>query len=65
MLAKIFTFFESLKQVDTSKIKSMTTPLNKTITLNAPKLQKKVSKEAVFANVPQSKYGFYTVPRII
>ena len=64
-LNNILGWVDELKKVDTEQIEPMLSVFNESMTMRKDEVSSKISDELVLKNAPESKSGFFVVPKVI
>jgi aspartyl-tRNA(Asn)/glutamyl-tRNA(Gln) amidotransferase subunit C len=64
-LNNILGWVDELKKVDTEKIEPMLSVFNESMVMRKDKVSSKISNELVLKNAPESKAGFFVVPKVV
>ncbi|WPX96608.1 Asp-tRNA(Asn)/Glu-tRNA(Gln) amidotransferase subunit GatC [Candidatus Bandiella euplotis] len=64
-LNNIIDLFDKLKEVKTDGVEPLLNTLDDDLRLREDLIIKENSREDIFKNAPKSKYGFFTVPKMI
>ena len=64
-LNNILGWVDELKKVDTEKIEPMLSVFNESMVMRKDEVSSKISDELVLKNAPESKSGFFVVPKVI
>ncbi len=64
-LARIISYMEKLKELDTGKIEPTTHPLDIENPYREDRVHPSMVREDVLSNAPQQDRGYFKVPRII
>lgn len=64
-LNKIFSWIDMLKEVDTSDINPMYSPVQHVLPLREDIINDGNIQEQVIKNAPNAKYGYYVVPKVV
>ena len=62
-LNNILGWVDELKKVDTEKIEPMLSVFNESMVMRKDEVSSKISDELVLKNAPESKSGFFVVPK--
>lgn len=64
-LNKIFSWIEQLKEVNTDNVEQMYSPVTHSLPMREDKVTDGNIRDKVLQNAPESKYGFFAVPKVI
>ena len=64
-LNNILGWVDELKKVDTEKIEPMLSVFNESMVMRKDEVSSETSDELVLKNAPESKSGFFVVPKVI
>ena len=64
-LNNILGWVDELKKVDTEKIEPMLSVFNESMVMRKDEVFSETSDELVLKNAPESKSGFFVVPKVI
>ena len=64
-LNNILGWVDELKKVDTEKIEPMLSVFNESMVMRKDEVSSEISDELVLKNAPQSKSGFFVVPKVV
>ncbi len=64
-LNNILGWVDELKKVDTEKIEPMLSVFNESMVMRRDEVFSETSDELVLKNAPQSKSGFFVVPKVV
>ena len=64
-LNNILGWVDELKKVDTDKIEPMLSVFNESMVMRRDEVFSETSDELVLKNAPQSKSGFFVVPKVV
>ena len=64
-LNNILGWVDELKKVDTEQIEPMLSVFNESMVMRKDEVSSKISDELVLKNAPESKSGFFVVPKVI
>ena len=64
-LNNILGWVDELKKVDTQKIEPMLSVFNESMVMRKDEVSSKISDELVLKNAPESKSGFFVVPKVV
>ena len=64
-LNNILGWVDELKKVDTEQIEPMLSVFNESMAMRKDEVSSKISDELVLKNAPESKSGFFVVPKVI
>ena len=64
-LNNILGWVDELKKVDTEKIEPMLSVFNESMVMRKDEVSSATSDELVLKNAPESKSGFFVVPKVI
>ena len=64
-LNNILGWVDELKKVDTEKIEPMLSVFNESMVMRKDEVSSKISDELVLKNAPESKSGFFVVPKVV
>ena len=64
-LNNILGWVDELKKVDTEKIEPMLSVFNESMIMRKDEVSSEISDELVLKNAPQSKSGFFVVPKVV
>ena len=64
-LNNILGWVDELKKVDTEQIEPMLSVFNESMTMRKDEVSSEISDELVLKNAPESKSGFFVVPKVI
>ena len=64
-LNNILGWVDELKKVDTDKIEPMLSVFNESMVMRKDEVSSEISDELVLKNAPESKSGFFVVPKVV
>ena len=64
-LNNILGWVDELKKVDTEKIEPMLSVFNESMVMRKDEVSSEISNELVLKNAPESKSGFFVVPKVV
>ena len=64
-LNNILGWVDELKKVDTEKIEPMLSVFNESMVMRKDEVSSEISEELVLKNAPESKSGFFVVPKVV
>ena len=64
-LNNILRWVDELKKVDTEKIEPMLSVFNESMVMRKDEVSSETSDELVLKNAPESKSGFFVVPKVV
>ena len=64
-LNNILGWVDELKKVDTEKIEPMLSVFNESMVMRKDEASSEISDELVLKNAPESKSGFFVVPKVV
>ena len=64
-LNNILGWVDELKKVDTEKIEPMLSVFNESMIMRKDEVSSETSDELVLKNAPESKSGFFVVPKVV
>ena len=64
-LNNILGWVDELKKVDTDQIEPMLSVFNESMVMRKDEVSSDISEELVLKNAPESKSGFFVVPKVI
>ena len=64
-LNNILRWVDELKKVDTEKIEPMLSVFNESMVMRKDEVFSETSDELVLKNAPESKSGFFVVPKVV
>jgi aspartyl-tRNA(Asn)/glutamyl-tRNA(Gln) amidotransferase subunit C len=64
-LNNILGWVDELKKVDTEKIEPMLSVFNESMVMRKDEMFSETSDELVLKNAPESKSGFFVVPKVV
>ena len=64
-LKNILGWVDELKKVDTEKIEPMLSVFNESMVMRKDEVFSETSDELVLKNAPESKSGFFVVPKVV
>ena len=64
-LNNILGWVDELKKVDTEQIEPMLSVFNESMVMRKDEVSSKISDELVLKNAPESKSGFFVVPKVV
>ena len=64
-LNNILGWVDELKKVDTEKIEPMLSVFNESMVMRKDEASSEISDESVLKNAPESKSGFFVVPKVV
>ena len=64
-LNNILGWVDELKKVDTEKIEPMLSVFNESMVIRKDEVSSEISDELVLKNAPESKSGFFVVPKVV
>ena len=64
-LNNILGWVDELKKVDTEKIEPMLSVFNESMVMRKDEVSSEISDELVLKNAPESKSGFFVVPKVV
>ena len=64
-LNNILGWVDELKKVDTEKIEPMLSVFNESMTMRKDEVCSETSDDLVLKNAPESKSGFFVVPKVV
>ena len=64
-LNNILRWVDELKKVDTEKIEPMLSVFNESMVMRKDEVSSEISDELVLKNAPESKSGFFVVPKVV
>ena len=64
-LNNILGWVDELKKVDTDKIEPMLSVFNESMVMSRDEVFSETSDELVLKNAPESKSGFFVVPKVV
>ena len=64
-LNNILGWVDELKKVDTEKIEPMLSVFNESMVMRKDEVSSEPSDELVLKNAPESKTGFFVVPKVV
>ena len=64
-LNNILGWVDELKKVDTEQIEPMLSVFNESMAMRKDEVSSKISDELVLKNAPESKSGFFVVPKVV
>ena len=64
-LNNILGWVDELKKVDTEQIEPMLSVFNESMVMRKDEVSSEISDELVLKNAPESKSGFFVVPKVI
>ena len=64
-LNNILGWVDELKKVDTQKIEPMLSVFNESMVMRKDEVSSEISDELVLKNAPESKSGFFVVPKVV
>ena len=64
-LNNILGWVDELKKVDTDQIEPMLSVFNESMVMRKDEVSSEISDELVLKNAPESKSGFFVVPKVI
>tara|TARA_B100001540_G_scaffold89938_1_gene81452 strand:- start:196 stop:483 length:288 start_codon:yes stop_codon:yes gene_type:complete len=64
-LNNILGWVDELKKVDTEQIEPMLSVFNESMAMRKDEVSSEISDELVLKNAPESKSGFFVVPKVI
>ena len=64
-LNNILGWVDELKKVDTEKIEPMLSVFNESMVMRKDEVSSDISEELVLKNAPESKSGFFVVPKVV
>ena len=64
-LNNILGWVDELKKVDTEKIEPMLSVFNESMVMRKDEVLSEISDELVLKNAPESKSGFFVVPKVV
>ncbi len=64
-LNKIFSWIEQLSEVDTNNVEPMYSVVNQPLLMRADEISDGGIRDKVLQNAPDSKYGFFVVPKVV
>ena len=64
-LNNILGWVDELKKVDTEKIEPMLSVFNESMVMRKDEVSSATSDELVLKNAPESKSGFFVVPKVV
>ncbi len=64
-LNNILGWVDELKKVDTEQIEPMLSVFNESMAMRKDEVSSEISDELVLKNAPESKSGFFVVPKVV
>ena len=64
-LNNILGWVDELKKVDTEQIEPMLSVFNESMVMRKDEVSSEISDELVLKNAPESKSGFFVVPKVV
>ena len=64
-LNNILGWVDELKKVDTDQIEPMLSVFNESMVMRKDEVSSDISEELVLKNAPESKSGFFVVPKVV
>ena len=64
-LNNILVWVDELKKVDTEQIEPMLSVFNESMIMRKDEVSSEISDELVLKNAPESKSGFFVVPKVV
>ena len=64
-LNNILGWVDELKKVDTEQIEPMLSVFNESMVMRKDEVSSEISEELVLKNAPESKSGFFVVPKVV
>ena len=64
-LNNILGWVDELKKVDTDQIEPMLSVFNESMVMRKDEVSSEISEELVLKNAPESKSGFFVVPKVV
>ena len=64
-LNNILGWVDELKKVDTDQIEPMLSVFNESMVMRKDEVSSEISDELVLKNAPESKSGFFVVPKVV
>ena len=64
-LNNILKWVDELKKVDTKDVEPMLSVFNESMVMRKDEVSSKISDELVLKNAPESKSGFFVVPKVV
>ena len=64
-LNNILGWVDELKKVDTEKTEPMLSVFNESMVMRKDEASSEISDESVLKNAPESKSGFFVVPKVV
>ncbi len=64
-LNKIFSWIEQLNEVNTDNVTPLTSVEESSLALRTDEITVTSNQEALMASAPNSKYGYFVVPKVI
>ena len=64
-LNNILGWVDELKKVDTEKIEPMLSVFNESMIMRKDEVSSEISDDLVLKNAPESKSGFFVVPKVV
>ena len=64
-LNNILGWVDELKKVDTDQIEPMLSVFNESMVMRKDEVSSDISEEYVLKNAPESKSGFFVVPKVV
>ena len=64
-LNNILGWVDELKKVDTEKTEPMLSVFNESMVMRKDEVSSEISDELVLKNAPESKSGFFVVPKVV
>ena len=64
-LNNILGWVDELKKVDTEQIEPMLSVFNESMVMRKDEASSEISDESVLKNAPESKSGFFVVPKVV
>ncbi len=64
-LNNILGWVDELKKVDTEKIEPMLSVFNESMVMRKDEVYSEISDDLVLKNAPESKSGFFVVPKVV
>ena len=64
-LNNILGWVDELKKVDTKQIEPMLSVFNESMVMRKDEVSSEISDELVLKNAPESKSGFFVVPKVV
>ena len=64
-LNNILGWVDELKKVDTEKVEPMLSVFNESMVMRKDEVNSETSEDLVLKNAPESKSGFFVVPKVV